>query len=575
MFTDASVRCEGPIRPGPSLSSGPGRWTTTPSTTWRRPTLADEIRHLDGHVVPDPARAVGVPRLVPPPGPRACRPTSRSCGTQRAVDLRDVDDDARDGRQTASCSPTATSSCVDVVVLALGHLDAEPGPSARRLRRVRRRPRAGVPAARSHRRAGPLGAAARAPTSSSLGFGQAFTDLLILVTEGRGGRFVDAARRAASTTSRAAGSRCIHVGSRAACPTGRSSTTACRHRWHPSPTSSTRPPSAPCWPAPSRSTSARDLFPLVAKEAGWAYYHELFNAHPERTASAGRRSRRATRTSTGPTGSRNWSPPTVPDPADRFDIDGPRPTARRAVPRVGRLVAEAPRRAHRRRRQPGAPTRPTAPISAPSWACCSASAPSAASARRAGYAPVAGGGPRRLVVQLLHVLRQRTAAGPPPPVPGARRRRPAAVHRRRHRRQLRPGTRSVRGRAARAIPTRSSATPWSTPASPAVGQPHRRPAAAPPPRARRGARGGRHRRRLVDQHRQGRRHRRRSARRRRPTDAAIPGATPSVCSPTGPPPAPSPARTPTPPPSARTTSWPDRSSRTLAATATRMKATNP
>ena len=27
----------------------------------------------------------------------------------------------------------------------------------------------------------------------------------------------------------------------------------------------------------------RDVLPLVVKEVGWAYYHELFHAHPERT----------------------------------------------------------------------------------------------------------------------------------------------------------------------------------------------------------------------------------------------------------------------------------------------------
>ena len=41
--------------------------------------------------------------------------------------------------------------------------------------------------------------------------------------------------------------------------------------------------STPCSPRDGRSTSARDVLPLVPKEVGWAYYHELFNAHPERT----------------------------------------------------------------------------------------------------------------------------------------------------------------------------------------------------------------------------------------------------------------------------------------------------
>ena len=112
---------------------------------------------------------------------------------QRAVDLRDADDDAHDGRQRVVLAD-GEEFVVDVVVLALGHLDAELRPERRRLRPIRGRARVGVPATRAHRRAGPTMLQPGADVIA-LGFGQAFTDLHILVTEGRGGRFVDGPRQ--------------------------------------------------------------------------------------------------------------------------------------------------------------------------------------------------------------------------------------------------------------------------------------------------------------------------------------------------------------------------------------------
>src|SRR5262249_40035177 len=64
----------------------------------------------------------------------------------------------------------------------------------------------------------------------------------------------------------------------------------------------------------------RNILPLVAKEVGWTYYHELFNAHRERTACdwdtfAERYSAAGTDAEIDAVVAA-----TVPDPVDRFSI---------------------------------------------------------------------------------------------------------------------------------------------------------------------------------------------------------------------------------------------------------------
>ena len=117
----------------------------------------------------------------------------------------------------------------------------------------------------------------------ALGFGQAFTDLVVLVTEGRGGRFVDAGdgtlryeaeRRGAGPPRRVAARRAVP---------GQARLPAAGAAGAAPPLPRPRRPSIACWPRGEPIEFERDLYPLVAKEVGWAYYHELFHAHGERT----------------------------------------------------------------------------------------------------------------------------------------------------------------------------------------------------------------------------------------------------------------------------------------------------
>ena len=63
-----------------------------------------------------------------------------------------------------------------------------------------------------------------------------------------------------------------------------------------------------------------DLLPLVVKEVGWAYYHELFAAHPERTAGGWEDFAAAYAALDWGAGIDGLVAATVPDPCDRLDL---------------------------------------------------------------------------------------------------------------------------------------------------------------------------------------------------------------------------------------------------------------
>ena len=117
----------------------------------------------------------------------------------------------------------------------------------------------------------------------ALGFGQAFTDLVALVTEGRGGRFetrrrrprdVPPERRRAGAPRRARG---------AACPYRSKLDYRLQGPKAPMPKFLDDVAVERLLASPHPLQFRRDILPLVAKEVGWTYYHELFNAHGERT----------------------------------------------------------------------------------------------------------------------------------------------------------------------------------------------------------------------------------------------------------------------------------------------------
>lgn len=120
------------------------------------------------------------------------------------------------------------------------------------------------------------------------GFGLAFVDLLVLLTEGRGGRYVrhEGDGDEELTYHPSGREPVLYVGSRRGVP----------YRSKIGYDLDGERPPLPRFFGPAEvdallSRAAGfdfrgDVWPLVEKELGFAHYHRLFTAHPERTAMA-------------------------------------------------------------------------------------------------------------------------------------------------------------------------------------------------------------------------------------------------------------------------------------------------
>lgn len=167
LFTDESVDCSGPIRPGPSLHA----WAAGELGPDEYPTRAQYGRYLEW-VFSEMVREA-------PPAIRV------EVHTARAVGL----DDAPDGRQTLALSDGRTLTGLSAVVLAQGHLPVVPDHAQRELTSYADRHglRHIPPANPADVDLAPL-----APGEPVLlrGLGLNFFDHMALLTTGRGGRFV-------------------------------------------------------------------------------------------------------------------------------------------------------------------------------------------------------------------------------------------------------------------------------------------------------------------------------------------------------------------------------------------------
>ncbi|MFJ3229116.1 FAD/NAD(P)-binding protein [Streptomyces sp. NPDC086783] len=252
MFTDESVAMAGPVREGPTLHEWAG---------------------IDGRVFADRQRQGAYLRWVfertvaaLPPG------ITVHHHARRALRV----DGPREGRQRVWLEGRAEALEADVVVLTLGHLDAEPESEQRALSAY----------ADAHGLVhlppdftadSDLSALAPGEPVLVRGFGLAFVDLVVLLTEGRGGRheqgeYVPSGREPV-----------LYVGSRRGVPYH----SKIGYDWE-----GERPP-LPRFLGPAEIDALlarpggfdfhRDVWPLVEKELGFAHYHRLFTAHPERT----------------------------------------------------------------------------------------------------------------------------------------------------------------------------------------------------------------------------------------------------------------------------------------------------
>ncbi|MFF1384398.1 FAD/NAD(P)-binding protein [Arthrobacter sp. NPDC058288] len=281
MFTDVSVTCEGPAADGPGLDGWAagvldGSITDVPPLPTE---LQRQLRALTGATFPTrQLQSVYLEwffrRAVSALGPDIAVTVHRDTAVR-------IDSDGDDGtgayRVTLAGGGTVDA---DVVVSALGHTDSLPDEASAGL--------AGFAARHGLFHAEPsyttdVDYSALAPAQDVIvsGMGLAFVDLVVLLTEGRGGRFEETPDGGLAYVASGAEPR-LWAGSRRGVP------------YH-SKISSTLRGEAPGGPRFFTAAAVQDLlarhgeldfrthlWPLIAKDAGYGYFRELFTGYPER-----------------------------------------------------------------------------------------------------------------------------------------------------------------------------------------------------------------------------------------------------------------------------------------------------
>ncbi|GHF56501.1 hypothetical protein FHX82_000048 [Amycolatopsis bartoniae] len=268
MFTDESVRMAGPVRPGPSLAE----WADQLRGGALRHEVAEDLRdELDSLL-------------------STSFPTRRLQSEYLAWVYRRVLDELPEGIEVVEHRARAVrieegrvhledggSVPADLVLLTVGHLDADPDAAAAGLLEyAEQHGLAYYPAGYT----ADIDYSAIPPGEHVLvrGFGLAFVDLMLLLTEGRGGRFTERDGGLAYTPS--GREPVLHVGSRRGVPYH--SKPGYRLRGEPLQLPKFFDAAAIEALPDGPLEFFTDVWPLVAKEIAWGYYSELFTGHPER-----------------------------------------------------------------------------------------------------------------------------------------------------------------------------------------------------------------------------------------------------------------------------------------------------
>ncbi|MFI9824019.1 FAD/NAD(P)-binding protein [Streptomyces sp. NPDC052013] len=284
MFTDESSTIDGPVQPGPSLAEWAAQFSGqgprhAPYAEPTDPDVLTELRSLDGSDFPTRRaqsayldwvfrRALA---QLPPTVTVEWHPTTATAVTGPP-----------DGPQQVHLADRATPLTADLVVLAQGHLGSAPADEcrdhaafARRHGRFHLPPEFSADADLSGLRPG--------EHVILRGFGLAFIDLMTLLTEGRGGSY--RTESDGTLTYLPSGREpVLHVGSRRGVPYHSKTRYRLQGPRPPLPRHF-GPDAVDALLAEGRPLDLRrDVWPLMAKEIGFGHYHELFHAHPERTA---------------------------------------------------------------------------------------------------------------------------------------------------------------------------------------------------------------------------------------------------------------------------------------------------
>jgi uncharacterized NAD(P)/FAD-binding protein YdhS len=254
LFLDETVRCEGPIVPGPTLAEWSGLDANEFPTRHEGNAYFSWFYERAVAALPDDVEVVTHAR--------------------RVVDVVDVDDGQR------LVLDDGSTLDVDVVLLTLGHLDADPSGEHERIAAFAAEhgltylpPAYGADVDLSAFEAG--------EDVLVRGMGLAFVDIQVLVTEGRGGRFLDAPG-GGLTYVPSGREPILHVGSRRGVPYRAKPTYELRGPAIRRTRYFTKDAVEDLLASRERVEFRRDVWPLIAKDIEWAAYHELFHAHPDR-----------------------------------------------------------------------------------------------------------------------------------------------------------------------------------------------------------------------------------------------------------------------------------------------------
>ena len=282
MFTDGSVVCDGPSVDGPDLAA----WADAVATG----TLPDAPALASGLLVEAAAltpRSFPTRRLhsaylewffrqaVAAPAPQATVTVHRDTAVGIEPDI------APGGRRLVRLAG-GTTVPADVVVLAVGHSDAEADSGSAAWTGFARRHSGfhAAPAYTTDVDYSPLAPGADVVVS---GLGLAFVDLVVLLMEGRGGRFEEHDDGDLSYVPSGAEPR-LWAGSRRGVPYHSKISATLRGEAPGAPLFFTHAAVQALLARHGELDFRAQLWPLIAKDAGYAYYREVFTGSPERVS---------------------------------------------------------------------------------------------------------------------------------------------------------------------------------------------------------------------------------------------------------------------------------------------------
>ncbi|WP_438302893.1 FAD/NAD(P)-binding protein [Streptomyces sp. HUAS TT11] len=284
MFTDETSTIDGPVRPGPSLAEWaaqfrPGGPRFAPYAEPADPEVLPELRTLTGTDFPTRrAQSVYLDWVFR----RAVAELPSTVTVEWHRTTATAVTGPPDGPQQVHLADRAAPLAADLVVLAQGHLGSAPAAEHRtRAAFARRHGRFHLPPEFS----ADADLTGLRPGEHVVlrGFGLACVDLVTLLTEGRGGAYRD---EPDGTLSYLPSGRepVLHIGSRRGVPYHAKTGYRLQGPRPPLPRHF-GPEAVDALLAEGRPLDLRhDVWPLMAKEIGFGHYHELFHAHPERTA---------------------------------------------------------------------------------------------------------------------------------------------------------------------------------------------------------------------------------------------------------------------------------------------------